>query len=373
MKQNLIILFSFLIVFPLSAQKAKVKDQKVQAKYLSLPQIGFDKDVSVYNVDVKADQTALTRLGYTKSSVANATQIKSYTRIEEAIGPKVTLELDGPGGTPLKLNSDKKQNKEGKKWTEYSYSVTFNGNMLVKVKAEDGTLLFEDAIAKSSTETTGKFRSVAELKKNFDSSKFYLSNRTALLKDILKSASASLNSNFGYAPSSKRVKLKRLANKKHPDYAGWKKMETVVESAFKSLTSSDNSAFVSKIAPAMEFWKEKESGYSFKDKEGKKLKYASLKNLCLASLYSEDYAAASDYASKIIASKHEEKDGKKLKEEVDKVKATLDKLGRDTRFFAIEVSEDIAAQKEEFKAKRDEKISSGDLTAHPDFVCLYEG
>jgi len=356
-----------LVSVPLIGQKAKMKGQKVKAHYLQLPQTGFSKDITIYSVDVNSENNSIKTLGYTNTDVANSFKIGSYSRIEEPLGAKVVVDITGPSGSPLKLNTKKKENKKGEKWNEYSYTVKFEGSMLVKVLDKDGSLLFEDIVSESKSETTTAHRSKAALKKAFDSSKFYKSNRSKILKSLLSSGNLLVNRQFGFVPKSENIKFDRLANKKHPDYAAWKKHEATVESAFKSLTASDNSTFKEKIAPAMTFWKDKEVGYSYKDKEGKKLKHSALKNLFLASLYTEDYDGALAYAKSIVASKHEEKDGKKMVEKVTNLKSQLEKLDRTSRFFKIEMAEDIAEQKKAFKEERESQIAMGDLTVHPEF------
>ena len=128
----LLILLVFLCL-NITAQKVKIKDLDVRAKYCDLPSIGMPADATSYHVELGVDENTIARFGYTVSQLKNSLHIEGYQKSAEAIGVKILYEtIAGPSGTPLKLNTEKKKNKEGKKWSIYSYSVTFSGSSRVK-------------------------------------------------------------------------------------------------------------------------------------------------------------------------------------------------------------------------------------------------
>lgn len=367
---NLRILFSALIVLLCSlcfGQKAKVKDQKVKANFLSLPETGFSKATTVYSVDLTTDLNALQHLGSTESGIKKSMDIKGYSQVQEKLGPTIYLNLDGPGGSPLDLQTDSKKNKEGKTWKEYSYKVKVYGTCNVKVADETGSTIFEEVIDESKTVQSKKYRSIKELKKNFDTDNFYKKNRTDLLKTIIKKSSVRLNRHFGYVPNTAKVDFRKLTSKKHPEYNEWQANESVVEDAFAKLTPYDNFEYRKAILPAIEFWKSKESTYSYKDKNQKKLKSACLQNLVMANLYAEEYKTASDYCQQIIDSGENDKWGKKQLEKIGKIEANLKRLDRRSRFFKIEMSKKIEDEIHVKELERTKAIEEGDITAFPDF------
>ena len=353
-------------------QKAKIKNKGVKAHINTLPEIGFDKSIISYYVVIEGINTAtLQRLGYTLTRAKEGINIGGYQRMEEPIGAKITLTFDGPSGSPLKLKSQAKKDKQGKKWTEYKYAVKFQGSVNYKVSDEQGTTIFEDIYQIENTEESPTYRSKAKLKDEFDSSKFYLSHREDLLKNLLAGAGRKLNAKFGYSPYKKKIDFKRLATKKHPAYKSWKEKEEKLEGVFELITPADNSKYVEAIAEFVVFWKSEEPKYSFDDKHGKKLKYAALKNLSLAHIYIGDLEMAREYAQQIVDSGHEKKDGEKLLAEIDDIDKKLKKLELSSMYVKIDDSE-----LEEIKAKKQEEISaaieSGDITQHPDYQTVME-
>ena len=149
---------------------------------------------------------------------------------------------------------DNKKNKEGKTWTEYHYTVNFTGSVKRKIIDANGVVLSEEIETYSETKKSNTYQSTKALRKNFNSEKFYLSNRGSALRELIDNTARRLSRDFAFVQREKKVELKRMKSKKHPKYALFQGMEDVTKKAFESLDFQDNTKFKELIAPALELW-----------------------------------------------------------------------------------------------------------------------
>jgi hypothetical protein len=348
-------------------QKVKLKDLDVKANLQSFPDIGFPNGVSTYFVDVDASSDNLQVLGYTKTDLVNSINLKGYTKIPENVGAGIYLTIDGPSGSPLKLQTQNKKDEKGKTWSEYHYTVDFKCSIRRKVVDANGVVLSEEVDAYNEAKKSGTYSSTSALRKSFDSEKFYISNRRSLLASSIQNTAMYINRAFAFNLQEKKVEFKRLNSKKHPKFAVFNKTEEITASAFEALTPYDNSLFKEKIAPALQVWLDEEPGLSGKDKEQKKLKFLCQLNASLAYFYSEDFENALKYATMIENGDEDQKKGKKLIKEINEVQDHLKRLNLTSRFFKIETDEAVIAEIEEVQENRKEAISSGNIREFPDF------
>lgn len=364
-------LFLFLMAFlclNLNAQKVKIKDLDVRAKYCVLPSIGMPIGATSYHVELSLDENTISRLGYTTTGIKNSFKIDGYHKSDEAVGVKVLFEtVDSPSGTPLKLNTTKKKNKEGKTWNEYSYSIVISGKSRVRVIDETGKIIGEDIQSYSETKTTSTYTSTAQLKKQTNTEKLYLGGRTAAFSSLLGDAKNYVQYKFALIPQDKKVDFKRLHSKKHPDYKKFLAIEDVVTKSFEKMTIHSNEEYKTMIQPAIDFWIENEPNYSGSEKHPKKLKYACQYNLALAYFYAEDLENSSKWATLVQNGDYKEKHGKKLLKKIEDLKAKFKTTGMDSRHILIEMSEEDVAKAELKIAERKAAIESGDIQAFPDF------
>jgi len=359
-------LFSFISIT--SAQKVKLKDLDVKAKYQDLPNIGWPTDVSTYFVDLGGDTKALQQIDMTKTGIKNYIDVKGYTKIDENVGAGIYLSLEGPTGSTQELIKEDKKNKEGETWKEYKYKVTFSGSLKRKVIDATGSVLSEQIERYEKSSFSSAYTSLAKLKKNHDTKKFYISGRRAAASELLQLTNANLNTDFAFTPREKKVEFKRLKSKKHRKLSTFQKTEEITERAFAALTTYDNASFKEIIAPALQTWVDEEPGLSGSDKQEKKLKFLCQLNASLAYFYSEDYENASKYAKMIVDGDYKRKKGKRLVEEIDNVVKQIKKLNLQGRYFEMKADESITAKIEKAQEDRSAAIENGDIKAFPDFA-----
>jgi|GEM_PF-6768257 len=368
MKNVLLMLVIFLTSTSLVlAQKVKIKDLDVRAKYYEFPQTGLPKNINTYHIEVDADENALNVLGYTLSDIKKRINISGYPKSNEEVGAKLELRVKSPTGSTLKTVSNAKKNKEGKTWTEYHYTVNFTGLIAYSIYNLDGTLIKEDVVNYSEVAKSRTYQSKATLKKNFDSKKFYISNRQSALSSLLNSVNRSINYQFGFDKQDKKVEYKKLKQKKHPEYEDYLSIEKIVTDAYSKMTCQSCETFLEDMQPAIEFWTSRAPNYSATDKQEKQLKYACNLNTALTYFYAEDLDNAKVYATKVKNGKHKNKDGKKLLEKIEKLEKEFERTGYNTRHIKFEVSDAEKAIVAENEAKREAAVASGDVIAFPDF------
>ena len=370
MKKNLLFVILLMTISQfstLNAQKVKVKGYDVDIKFLDLPSEGFAPSITTYNIKLEGDLNGLKALNVTESDIINRIQINGYPKSTENVGAQVIVDLTGPTGGTLKMESKKYTPKDAKEYYQYYYSTNFQGSIKYSVYDENHVLLTEDIISYSSTEKSSEYKSKALLKKGFDSSKFYLSNRNSKLNSLINSLNSVLNSKFGYSERTGEESMAKNATKKHPEYDEYKPYEEMMTNAFSKLTPYSNAEYKEAIQPAIDFWTSKEPTYSASDKNEKKLKYLCQNNLAIAYLYTEEYDKANEYAKLIAKGEYKEKQGNKLSERVESITSQLEKLGRPSRFFKIELSEEDKIKTEEAVKARAEAIASGDILSFPKF------
>lgn len=173
---------------------------------------------------------------------------------------------------------------------------------------------------------------------------------------------ADIEDKFGLTPKSEKVEFKLLKEKKHPEYGVWEAQISELESSFASMTPESLLDFESSIQPIIEFWKSKEGTYNANDKNEKQLLYASRLNLGLAYYYLENFDEAIKYAQLVENGSHKDKDGRKLREKIEKLQKEMSEKGITSRHFTIEMDADNIADIQEAVADKEAAIEDGDLT-----------
>ncbi len=369
MKFQVIIVFYLLMGFSLNAQKVKLSDVDVKAHFMRLAPIGFQSDISSYYVDVSGNERVLESIGYSSNIIKSSINIAGYKRIDQAVGAQVVLPIVGPSSSGVKHKTEDKKNKEGKTWKEYKADYDFSASCMVKVIDPKKNILMEYLIEVSNRTSSQAYMTKAEvdkyIKDNHD--KINKEGLKGITKKLIDDINTRLRIEFSVTPDKDKVEFYSIKTKEHPEFDEYTKMNELIENAFIELKANDNSSYKTKIQPLIEFWTKKEPTYSGSDKEQMKLKYACQMNLANAYFWSEDFDNAKKYATLVQSGKENPKDGKKLIEKIEKVQKYLNKSGRTTRFFNIEMSSEEVEKTEILQKEKEERISKGELIDFPDF------
>ncbi len=369
-KNNFSLFVLFFSLFSiLSAQKVKLSDVDVKAQFMRLAPIGFQSDISSFYVDVSGNERFLESIGYSSNIIKNSINIAGYKRIDQTVGAQVVLPIVGPSSSGVKHKTEDKKNKEGKTWKEYSADYDFSASCMVKVIDPKKNILMEYLIEVSNRTSTQAYKTKAEVDKYVkdNNEKINKEGLKGITKKLIDDINTRLRIEFSVTPDKDKVEFYTIKTKDHPEFDEYAKMNELIENAFIELKANDNSIYKTKIQPLIEFWTKKEPTYSGSDKEQIKLKYACQMNLANAYFWSEDFDNAKKYANLVQNGKENPKDGKKLIEKIEKVQNYLNKSGRTTRFFNIEMSSEEIEKVEILQKEKEERISKGELIDFPDF------
>ena len=386
MKKIFTLLNVLLVIFlatNISAQKAKVGNLKVKAKYLQFPSIGFDTTVNSYSVKLKMNESFLTRQTYNLDWFKKKISINGYPKLD--FGGDVIVEATIGNVTMDKPRYQTRTvtPKKGKAYKEYYIELPYKHVFSYKIiDRKSGDTIYENNFMERTGRfgsysnypdegvwTSDKYRNVKKIEAwwNKNRHKIYTSIRKNTIKKNLNRISKDLNVKFGFSPAQAKVKLKKLKSKKHPQYNDYHKLEQVVKDAFDSLDYYSVEKFKKTIKPAMDFWLENEAKYNGADKNEKKLKYACQLDLAHSYYWMDDFENAKKWAQKVAEGDYKSKDGKKLIKKIDKTLEKISKIHRNAQHFKITPGEDDIALDNKMKKEIEEKIQKGDIAYFPDF------
>lgn len=376
-KSTFFLLLFSIICINLSAQKVKLDDLDVRASYFRLPNIGFKEDITSYHVSVIGNEGELQYLDNNFEAIKSKINILNIPKVELAGTAEVALNLGTPRAENVIISTTETKDKEGKITKYYKYTFNVECEASYKVVTNTGTVLKEvtikgtntvfdrqDAIKYESSNYTDK----ASLEKFwYDNGRsIILNKRKEKLISVIDIINQQINDDFGLVKIVDKVEFNTL-KEKSAEYAEFKPMEKVVIDAFYQMSEFDNSKYITAIQPAIDFWTSKLPTYNESDKEQEKLVYACRYNTALAYYWADDFANARKYASMVENGEEKSKDGKKLREKIEKLEENLKKINWTTRHRKVELSDTdtqrVSAQKEELNAA----ISSGDISKYPDF------
>ncbi len=377
-KKRSIFLFVFSLIFiHLDAQKVKLDDLDTRATYLKLPNIGFKDEITSYHVSVLGNEAELQYLDNNFVAIKSKVNILNIPKVDLSGMAEVALNLGTPRAENVFISTTETKDKEGKITKKYKYTFNVECEASYKVVTNTGTVLKEMTIKGTNTvfdkQKAIKYESEnytdkAALEKywNDNGPSIVLKKRKEKLISTIDDINYKLNDDFGLIKIVDKVEFNTLKDKS-PGYPEFKALEKVVIDAFYQMTESDNSKYVNAIQPAIDFWVSKMPSYSDNDKEQAKLLYACRYNTALAYFWADDFENARKYASMVENGEEKSKDGKKLREKIEKLEENLKKINWTTRHRKVELSDTdnqrVTAQKEELNAA----ISSGDISKYPDF------
>ena len=362
-------LFFLLLVISLQAQKVKLKDYKVKAQHVNLPTIGFASDVTTFNCVVEGNEDVLNRYGLTLGDINSKIKIGGYNKVDGGGSVTVTVSIGNPIAGTRETRTQDKETKDKKKYKLYNYYYNLNIAGSYKVVDSKGNILSERAMPQTDKISTPEYRSLTELNKHFKSK--YPKAKTDALRKLLNKCVSEINKQINSEYSVGKVTsvefFESMKSKGHPDLKKFEEIKAVVEGAFGKMTAESNEAFVEAIQPAIKFWVKQEPKYSEKDKQEKKLNYACRYNAATAYFWVEDFDNALKYATMIEKGDVKSKKGKRLIQEITKIKERMANLDLTTRHFAVEVSAEDQAKAQDFEANMEAIYGSGDIRQFPGF------
>lgn len=340
------ILISFLLFSGLIhisfAQPVTIDNESVPVEYYRMPDHPLDPSFTTYSSDIEARFGGLSMTGYTETSLEddylNLSGYKKVSRdgdveIEASVGDFNVF------GERTDVRRTKKKNKDGKEFISLTYAKVIKYALPIAIKVSDkkGNTLEDEYISSWTDEhtyTTSYYNSLSEL----DS--YWRINRNSKLSDLqrdrireeFKKISNLINDKYGYRLVNENVKFETIGKKKHPDYDAYQQAVDRIKEAFKSMSATRGlNDLKTRIQPSLDFYNAESKKYGTKSKDDIKLKHITLYNQALAYFWLEDFDQAEMLAEEIRKFSAKDKDAKRLIEDIDYTKSSLEYANKKSR------------------------------------------
>lgn len=361
MKKLMFVLISLsFLPFALIAQKVKVKSIKGDLSAIQLPEERLNDDVKTYSTMVSANSIALAEVGVSKVDLAyEYLKLHGFEKVAD----------DGDLGILLKIGEFrllKEERQESviktKKGEEKEYYYRYSYKMPMSVKVAKGTdVLLNEAAGNMNAEYFDSPRydtpNQAVKNRNKYRDQWIAEELNRYVTTRAESFYRVVNAKIGYMPVKTSFKLHAPAMDKFPQYEEFAAETKEVKTQLSSIKAKQpiSEEVKSKMREIIAKWETEASKISAEDKKVSKLKEAYISNMMQASFYIEDFAAAAEYANRLIDTKLAKAEGKKMLKAIEKVEADFARTGYTSRHMILE---------EGNYEKPVEQIASGKMTSN---------
>lgn len=345
MKKNLLLALAVCAAMPAFCQKVDLDGKKITVRFVQLPANPLPEGFTNYSVNLSANPGDLSAVGLSETFFTNNMVVPGYSKVPEGGNFNLTLTLHDYKQIKgeSKTNSTKSKDKAGKETTTYSYyyEANFEHMLTLLVRSQENPKIEQ----RNWLEGTRTYKS-----KEFNNSRDLNTYVTKQIgRDIakkdqddlvssMKSIRNHLAARYGYQDWAEYPKLMYLDSEKHPDYAGFLEAFNTTQKALESMRPQESlDAARAMAAPAIEYFDKQKNTYDASDKNGRKMKYACLYNLMHLYFWLEDFDKATETANALIANDYDEKDGKRMLDDIAEVRKALDACRKTTRHFVYEV------------------------------------
>jgi len=345
--KSLYLFFAILLIAPtLYAQKVDIDAEPVPVHFLRLPERPLPASYQFYSTIVSSKPGDLEALGMSEATLQKYLKVPGYQKIEKGGHFNLELTLEDfayEGKTETKTETTTTKDKTGKEIkTTYYYCITgYKQPIILRVRDADGKQIEERRWQKFPRQyRSEQFTNYKEFER-FVADRLRREVAKKTQNEILAAmaeAQQLLSENYGYAPIKNQVKLEILDTEKHPDYGGFQSAYQTAKNAFSLMQPTAPLDSVNVVVkPAIQFFEQQKDKYDASDKNGKKLKYACLYDLALIYFWLEDFDQATTYANAVITNDYEPKSGKRMLEDIENLKASMQKCGHNTRHFMMQI------------------------------------
>jgi hypothetical protein len=348
------IILLFLVVFaaqPAVCQKADLDGKRVPVYFVRLPKKPFPTTYETYSASFSADPANLRAVGLREQYFLEQIVVPGFRKIAEGghFNVLVTLTDYKQDPTERVTGTTKGKDSAGKEIdvTTYHAQSRYTHNVQLLVRSQDNPKIEETWITEGQrTYKSSGFKTAKELSDYISSGKFGKDvaqhNQEALMAAMTR-VRAHLAETYGFTPQGAWAPVQYLDSEKHPDFAGFQTAFNAAKAALEAVQAEQPLDKARALAePALAYYDQQKDKYDAADKTGRKLKYACLNNLMLLHFWLENLDQATTYANALVANDYDEKDGKRLLEDIDELKAQFRVSGRTTRHFVVDRGEPTA-------------------------------
>ena len=324
------------------AQAVTIDNEQVPVEYYRMPDNPLDPSYATYSAEIEARFGGIATTGYTETNLIDQYLILSgYKKVnrEGDIEIEASVGDFNVFGERRISQRHKNKDKDGKETTTYTYAIEVKYTLPISFKMVDkkGATLEDEYIyawTDERTYTTSYYKSISDVDNHWRSnrtSKMSELQRTMVRDGFIKMYDI-INNRYGYRLMKENVKFEMIGKKKHPKYAEYEKAVATIKSAFAMMRADKGLEEIkNKIKPALAFYNAEGIAIRPKTKDDTKLKHLNLYNQALAYYWVEDFDQATQFANEILKFSGKDKDAKKLLEDIDYARASLERANKPSR------------------------------------------
>ncbi|HZV70418.1 MAG TPA: hypothetical protein VFG10_12770 [Saprospiraceae bacterium] len=341
--KNLVTIIIFLSFYHIGfAQPVTIDNVPVAVEYYRMPDEPLDPSFTTYSVEVEARFGGLSMSGYTETSLEDEyLQLSGYKEVSRDGDVEIEASIGDFNvfGERTDYRRHKKKDKSGKEITTTAYAKEIKYALPIAIKVVDkkGRTLEDQYIfswTEQNTYTTSYYNSISELES------YWSFNKTSKLSELQKNKIREgfskiydlINNKYGYRLIKENARFETIGKKKHPDYDTYQHALETIKEAFKTMDPNKSASSIKTIIkPSLDFYNAEGKKYVSKSKDDLKLSHINLYNQALAYFWMEDFEKATMFAKEIQKLSSKDKDAKRLLEDIEYVKASLERAGKKSR------------------------------------------
>ncbi|MEY4934118.1 MAG: hypothetical protein RIS64_477 [Bacteroidota bacterium] len=341
--KKMLTLMAFAAMTTAFAQKVDLDSEKFTYTYRDYPTDPLPADYVTYSVTYNASGS--TKNEISAPEVVDNLILEGFKKLESKAHLQVMIQFNSLifNASQVKERFEIHKDKNGKEtgrtyyyWVELSYSITGSAQM----KDYKGNILDKSHLGGTYSYKTSEYHSYKE------ASDYFNNNRNALRGNFVRERvhqavsglSQAWSDKYGFPVRTGKDELWILDSKAHPEYDGHKKALKTVQEWMKTMSPNQPVTEIKeKLKITIDYFESLKTKYTKDEKRDRKMRYASWFNLGKIYLYLDDMDAAIKEAEGLIKNDHDPKDGKRMIEEAQRVKAIFNKNKANTRHFPIEL------------------------------------
>jgi hypothetical protein len=324
-----------------SAQKVDLDRFNFNFEYRNLPHKPLDSSYTSFSVDLEASNYITGAMG--TESIKSKIDLQGFERKEMDGDVQIKLRIQDLIVDKYQVveSSSTTKNKDGSETKTYSYYVSVDYSITGSADwSDNGGAELAQGINLFSSRSYNW--ASATYKTRSEANNYYENNRTALingfirerLNEAINAANSKVNYYFGYPVSRNAENLWLSDGKKHPETEAMTLRWTALKPALEAVSANELSQeTISKMTEMTKYFDDVKTRYTEDEKSHKKLRYAAWYNNAVLYLLMDMPEKAAEEARGLIANDYDAKDGEKLLEKAEALKALIALNKTNTRHF----------------------------------------
>jgi hypothetical protein len=329
------------------AQKVDLDKFNFQGSYRVLPKYPLGADFTTQKVSVSASSSVKDAIS--EGEMIGSINIEGFKKITDKAHINVDVYFDDLmiENADVTERVEEVKDKDGKvTGKNYYYKATATYSFSARATASDykGSNLGNWTLASRGDKKawqSNEYSTRNAAAEYFNNNKFAIRNELTKQQAsaALGNLNSALNGNYGYVSKKDYDILWILDNKKHPENEGHKAAWASFKEAINMITPEEiPQSAKDKMLELTKYFDSVKAKYAGTEKGDKKMRYASFYNNAKIYLYLDMPEQAIKEAEGLVANEYDEKDGKWLKEDAERIMKSFKTNNTTTRHFKIDLT-----------------------------------